>query len=216
MRLCLMALAGALSLGFTCLWVMTFVSQDVVVTTSRWLVVRQVEQSVETALAALPESVRQRIGANERERLMMQLRPVLEGRHIKKTLWPQGKAVSSLLRAVEQKYQQTLRQLQRDLRIFCFSNSVLFLIVALAAWTSRGRFRTLLMPALLLSGSTGWLTYSYIFRQNWLHTLLFSDYFGWLYLIWVTLLFLFLCDVAFNKLRVTRTLVEALFSGASN
>lgn len=214
MRLCLMALAGALSLAFASLWVMTFLSQDVVITTSRWLVVKQLEQSVETALTALPEPVRQRIGANaeQRERLMTQLRPLLEGQRIKKTLWPQGNAVNTLFRALEQEYQRTLRQLQRDLRIFCFSNSVLFLIVALSAWTSQGQFRTLFLPAVLLFCSTGWLTWCYIFRQNWLHTLLFSDYFGWLYLFWVTLLFLFLCDVAFNKLRVTRTLVEALSS----
>ena len=214
MRLYLMALACALSLLFTSLWAVTFISEDFIVITSRWLIVKQVEQSVDSALEVLPQAVRQHVGATSEQRTQIktQLRHRLEGLRVKKTFWAQGSVANTLYRLAEQKYQQTLEQLRRDVRIFSFSNSVLFLLVALAAWRSEGRRRTLFMPAVLLLVSTGYLTFCYVFKQNWLYTLLFNDYFGWLYLFWVTLLFLFLCDVAFNKCRVTRTLTEAMSS----
>ena len=51
-------------------------------------------------------------------------------------------------------------------------------------------------------------TYFYVFNQNWLWTIVFNDYWGWSYLVFVGVLFAFLMDIAFNRGRITTRVIN--------
>ncbi|MTD41047.1 hypothetical protein GIX45_20970 [Erwinia sp. CPCC 100877] len=103
-------------------------------------------------------------------------------------------------------------RLTHELRLFTGLNGGLFGAVMLAAFFCRDRIRPLLIPAGLLLLATGFMVYSYIFMQNWLYTIVFKDYMGWYYLVWVGLVFALLSDITLNKARVLRGLMDGVTS----
>ena len=66
------------------------------------------------------------------------------------------------------------------------------------------------LPAALLVVATLICSYFYVFEQNWLLTIVYSDYLGFSYLLYLGVVFLFLCDVVFNKGRVTTEVANAI------
>lgn len=46
-------------------------------------------------------------------------------------------------------------------------------------------------------------SYFYVFEQNWFYTIIYGDYMGFWYFAYLVGVFAFLCDIAFNKARVT-------------
>ena len=57
--------------------------------------------------------------------------------------------------------------------------------------------------------STGVCSYFYLFEQNWFYTILYSDYTGFGYIVYLVLVFAILCDIVFNKARVTTEFLNA-------
>ncbi len=109
---------------------------------------------------------------------------------------------------IEKEYDEVLAELRRDLKIFCASNLVVFLM-ALALAVFKGRAGAHLLPiSVLLSLATVIATYFYVFNQNWLWTIVFNDYWGWSYLGFVGVLFVFLMDIAFNRGRITTRVIN--------
>lgn len=109
---------------------------------------------------------------------------------------------------IETEYDEVLAELRRDLKIFCASNLMVFLM-ALALAVFKGRAGAHLLPiSVLLSVATVIATYFYVFNQNWLWTIVFNDYWGWSYLGFVGVLFAFLMDIAFNRGRITTRVIN--------
>jgi hypothetical protein len=110
------------------------------------------------------------------------------------------------------KYDATIQSLHRDLVIVSLSNLVVFLFI-IALTFRKPRF----MPILVKLGALAFLSvilmiYWYVFGQDWIATIIFNTYVGWAYAGFMGVLFLSLCDLAFNEGRV----LNAIFSGLGN
>jgi hypothetical protein len=110
-------------------------------------------------------------------------------------------SLASLRSFGEGQYRALMTELIGDLRIFAGSNCALFLLAALAAWRTSSGWRALALSG-ILAGSALVATSFYLFRQNWLQTLLLSDFVGYGYVVWVMLLAAVLSDIAFNRGRI--------------
>lgn len=111
---------------------------------------------------------------------------------------------------IQGKYMETAEHLMKEFRIFTGSSAMAFIILFMAVFIKRKASAQLLFPAVLLFLSTVICAYFYIFQQNWLQTILFSSYVGWVYLIFIGVVFAFLCDIVLNRCRVTSFLANLL------
>jgi len=111
--------------------------------------------------------------------------------------------VERLRAIVEDRYKADLAELRRDIVMFLMSNLIVMgAALALALW--RGAAARHLLPiAMVLTVSTLIAACWYIFGQNWLWTIIYSDYVGWSYLGILAILFIFLADIALNRARAT-------------
>lgn len=134
--------------------------------------------------------------------------------------------IASLERASEQlkgflqsQYRALADKLHREFRIFTGANALVLLTVGLTAWLRRRAGPHLLPSALLILAATIIVAGFYLFGQDWLRTILFSDYLGYGYVTWIGVVSLPLFDVAFNRGRITteffNAILEALGSAAS-
>ncbi|WP_395022032.1 hypothetical protein [Dongia sp.] len=122
-------------------------------------------------------------------------------------LKPGFDALSGMVAA---QYHAAFDALKRDIRIFLGANLIV-LALALVLALVRGRAARHLAPlSILLTGATLLMTYWYIFGQNWILTIITSDYFGWSYLGFLGLVFLLLADIALNQARVISRILNAL------
>ncbi|QMU61675.1 MAG: hypothetical protein GKR92_08185 [Gammaproteobacteria bacterium] len=110
------------------------------------------------------------------------------------------------------KYMAVVTELKRDIRIFTGSNMLIFFLLLVASLLKPKAMTHLFLPGVLLVTSTLICSYFYIFEQNWLFTIIYSDYLGYGYLAYVGVLFLFLCDIVFNRGRVTTEIINALLN----
>ncbi len=117
--------------------------------------------------------------------------------------------LTALMRA---QYMETAGKLTREFRIFTGTNAVVFLLLGVAAWRKRGAGLQLLPPALALLAAASLTAGLYLFNQDWLHTIVFSDYVGASYIAYLAVVFVFLCDVLFNRARATTRLMNMVFS----
>jgi len=115
-----------------------------------------------------------------------------------------------LLDFVKGKYMHVVKKLTTDIRVVTGSNVFLFLLLVLLSFLKPNAITHLFLPGVLLFISTLACTYFYVFEQNWFFTIIYNDYVGWGYLVYVGLLFMFLCDIAFNRGRVTTAILNAL------
>jgi hypothetical protein len=121
-----------------------------------------------------------------------------------------GGAVDTLTELIKGKYLEIVASLTRDVRIFLGSNALLFLVVAALAFLKPRAAIQLYLPAVFLVVSTVICSGLYLFGQNWFFTIIYNDYVGFGYVAYVGVLFGFLCDIAFNKARVTTEIVNAV------
>ena len=122
---------------------------------------------------------------------------------------------SRLVGLIQSGYLAVVADLTRDIRIFAASNAIAFLLLVLVSILKPGAARELFVLAVLLTISTVTCTYLYVFEQNWLLTIIHGDYLGFAYAAYLGVAFLFLCDVWFNKARVTIRLMDILVSGVA-
>jgi len=69
------------------------------------------------------------------------------------------------------------------------------------------------MLAGLMLLSTVVSSYFYIFKQNWFYTVIYNDFVGYAYLMYLGLIFFFLCDIIFNKARIITEIVNMILNG---
>lgn len=108
------------------------------------------------------------------------------------------------------RYEGLSAELLRDLRIFTGTSAALLLLAFLAARSSWAppRLMTILSAALVGACALGaWL---YLFNQDWLHTLIFSDYVGSAYLVWVGSILFVELDILLNQARIVRGVLDAV------
>jgi len=113
---------------------------------------------------------------------------------------------------IQSKYMQVSSELKHDIRIFTGANALVFLFLLLVSFVKPQAVRHLFLPGSLLALSTLSCSYFYVFEQNWLLTIIYGDYLGVVYLVYLAGVFLFLCDIVLNKARVTTELINGLFS----
>ena len=115
----------------------------------------------------------------------------------------------------QNKYNETIDGLIRDVRIFTGTTAAAFLFIFMALIFKYRARRHVVLPALLLFASAGYSVYAYIFTQNWFYIILSNNFMGWAYLVWMTVIFGLLADICFNKARIIRTISE-LFSNITS
>jgi hypothetical protein len=110
-------------------------------------------------------------------------------------------------------YMKVVHDLEREIRIFTGANAVAFLLLLLVSFAKPAASRHLLFPGVLLLIATSVCALLYVVSQNWLLTIIHGDYVGWAYAVYLGVVFLFLCDIALNRGRVTTGLYNGI-SGA--
>jgi len=120
---------------------------------------------------------------------------------------------TQLKRFIRGKYLELVRALLAEVRIFSGINAALFAFVLgllVAKWNNP---KPVFLPATLLLVATATCALLYIFQQNWFLSIFLQDYSGYWYLAYVAVVFGFLVDVAFNRARVTKAVLD-VFSSA--
>lgn len=121
-------------------------------------------------------------------------------------------ANDKIVEVIQGGYMKVVGELKRDIRIFSISNIGVFCLLLLASFLKPVARVHLLVPAVLLSISTLICSYFYVFEQNWLLTIIHSDYVGFGYLAYLAIVALFLADIVFNKARVTTEVLNSLLN----
>ncbi len=128
-------------------------------------------------------------------------------------------AQEKLTALIRQKYLFTATALTREFRIFTATNALIFAFLVAAILIKRQANIHLLPIAIVLLVSATLTAYLYLFNQNWLHTLLFSDFVGFAYVGYFGIASAFLSDIVFNKARITvkiiNSIIDALGSSLS-
>ncbi len=113
-------------------------------------------------------------------------------------------------------YMDVATEVKRDIRIFAGSNAAVFILLLLVSFMKPQAVTHLFLPGALLAVSTLICSYFYIFEQNWLLTIIHSSYLGFAYLAWLGVAFLFLCDIVFNRARITTEIINGIFSAVGS
>jgi len=114
------------------------------------------------------------------------------------------------------KYMEVVHKLTQDIRIFLAVNLSVFIILLLVSILKAKAIDHLFLPGFLLLISTVVCSYFYIFEQNWFYTIIYNSYTGYAYLAYLVVVFLFLCDIIFNKGRVTTKIINFLSNAIGN
>nr|WP_315490795.1 hypothetical protein [uncultured Rhodoferax sp.] len=115
----------------------------------------------------------------------------------------------SLSVIVESAYASATKSLMREFRIFSASNAVAFGLLGIVTLVRRRAKLQLVLPAFVLVGAVSITGGMYLFNQNWLHTIIFGQYIGFGYSLYLAAVALLLSDVAFNRARVTTQIVNS-------
>lgn len=118
-------------------------------------------------------------------------------------------AKSKLIEFSQAKYMEIVEKLTMDVRIFLGANAVVFLFLFLVSFLKPNAVKHLFLPGGLLLVSSLICSFFYLFEQNWFYTIIYNDYTGYSYIGYLLLVFGVLCDIAFNKARVTTEIINA-------
>ena len=122
-----------------------------------------------------------------------------------------SQAQARLVALIRTQYMKTAGQLLREFRIFTGTNAVVFALLLTAALRKPAAGVQLLPSAVVLLLAATLTAYWYLVNQDWLHTLVFGDFVGLVYLAYLGLAFAFLCDLLFNRARITVRLLNRVF-----
>jgi hypothetical protein len=122
---------------------------------------------------------------------------------------------AQLTQLIRTQYLDTARQLLRELRIFSGANALAFALLGLAALLRTGARLQLLPAAATLLLATTAASIAYVFGQDWLTTIVFGHYVGWALLGYIVLVYAWLCDLLFNRARVSARLLSGMGGSVS-
>ena len=127
-----------------------------------------------------------------------------------------AQAQDQLTAIIRTKYMEVAEKLTREFRIFTGTNAMVFALLGIGAFFKRGAGIHLIPPALVMVVAATITCYLYVFNQDWLHTILFSDYVGFTYVGYLSIVFAILCDILFNRARVTTEALNATFQAVGS
>lgn len=119
-------------------------------------------------------------------------------------------AQDTLGNIIKGKYIEIVENLKFDLRIFLGSNFLMFLILLVVSLTKPKSVTHLFLPGMLLTLATILSSSIYLFGQDWFYTILYNDYMGFGYLVYIAVIFGVLMDIALNKARVTTEVINGI------
>jgi hypothetical protein len=122
-----------------------------------------------------------------------------------------SQAQPQLMALIQGKYVEIVQKLLLDLRIFTGTNATVFLMLLVVSLVKARAAAHLYLPATLLMLATLISAYFYLFQQNWFFTIIHNSYLGFGYAAYLSVVFLFLCDVVLNQARVTTGILNAIF-----
>lgn len=121
-------------------------------------------------------------------------------------------AEAKLIDFSQAKYMEIVKKLTLDVRIFLGANAVIFVFLFGVSFLKPRALSHLFLPGILMLISTVICSYFYIFEQNWFFTIIYNDYTGYGYIGYLFVVFTFLCDITFNKARVTTKIINVFFN----
>ena len=121
-----------------------------------------------------------------------------------------GVALDRVEAMVTGEYDEVMGELRGDLTIFSGSNAALLGFAFLLAIFRGNAARHLVPISFALTGLTALMIYWYIFGQDWVMAIIFSNYWGWTYAIVLGVLSVLLIDIAANKARITSAVLNGL------
>ncbi len=140
----------------------------------------------------------------------------LAEKHYNEKLSSLSQVQERLTHLIESAYAKVSAQLLREFRIFTGANAMVFALLAMVSFRRRAAAVQLILPAVVLLGAASASGYLYLFGQDWLHTILFSQYVGLAYFGYLSVAIALLADVVFNRARVcTRAINAALDTAGS-
>ncbi|VUD47842.1 hypothetical protein TDB9533_01108 [Thalassocella blandensis] len=125
-------------------------------------------------------------------------------------------AEKTLSDVVKGKYLEIMSNLKVDLRIFLGSNVAMFFILVVISFSKPRAVQHLFLPGVLLVVATIVASSIYIFGQDWFYTILYNDYVGFGYLLYIAVIFGFLIDITFNKARVACEIINGIASAVGS
>lgn len=121
-----------------------------------------------------------------------------------------GYALDRVQNFIVGEYDEVMGELRADLKIFA-GTSFAALFFALMLTIFRGRAAAHLLPfSIALTGATLLAAYWYVFGQDWVMAVIFSDYWGWAYPTVLSVIAFFLADIAANKARITTAVFNTI------
>lgn len=119
-------------------------------------------------------------------------------------------AEDSLGNIIKGKYLQIVENLRFDLRIFLGTNLLSFLVLLVVSFAKPQAIQHLFLPGILLLVATVISATIYIFGQDWFYTILYNDYMGYAYSVYLLLIFAFFMDIVFNRARITTEIINTI------
>lgn len=124
-----------------------------------------------------------------------------------------GQGQNRLADFIKGRYETTVAALYTELITFLLINVVAFAGVLGATCVPRERRHAVFVPAMLMVASTIASSIIYVFGTNWFYTILFNDFLGVWYALWIGFIFAFLADIVMNRARVTLRILSNLPQG---
>jgi hypothetical protein len=143
-----------------------------------------------------------------RQKLAQMLDATLPPGRLADLLQPGGR----LTAFIEGKYAEVRTALLREFRIFTGANALIFALLGGVLYVRRGARSQLLLPVAVLLATALSVGYLYLFQQNWLHAIVFSDYIGWGYFAHLAVVGALIADLLFNRARGSTSMVNLFLS----
>ena len=119
-------------------------------------------------------------------------------------------AIERVEKIVVGEYDDVMAELRSDLTIFSGSNGVALLFAFLLSVFRGPAAKHLLPISILLTGATALMICWYIFGQDWVMTIIFSNYWGWAYSIGLGVLSIFMIDIAAFRAQLTSIVLNSI------
>jgi hypothetical protein len=127
-----------------------------------------------------------------------------------------GDVRERLVATIEQQYAVVRAGLIRDARIVLGTNAAAFLAIAVLAFFKRRGGLQLLIPTTAVLLAVAITLFGYLFKQDWLHTLVYADFTGFAYVVWFGLVLGALLDIALNRGRICMEIVNFVLNAVGS
>lgn len=121
-----------------------------------------------------------------------------------------GFGIDRIQNMVVDEYKGTMNELRMDVSIFAAANTGAMLLALLIALFKGRATRHLLPITYALFGATLVATAWYIFGQDWVMTIVFNDYWGTGYGVFLAVLSAFMIDILANEARITTEIFNGI------